>query len=348
MTSAVFLAAVVGATTVPPTAEREATSAGVAPVTSAGVAPVTASAVPNDDRIVAGVFRNEAGERRYKLFIPDGAGPPGGRPLVVMLHGCTQDADDIARGSRMNGAAKARGWMVLYPEQPATHHIKKCWHWYDPRHQHRGAGEPSLVAGMTRQISLQYGADTSRVFLAGVSAGAAMASLVAAAYPEVYSALALHSGLVHSASATVIDALGVMQKGVPSPEPHAVAAFAEMGARARVVPTLVIHGERDAVLAPINGAQAAKQWFLTNALVMGQPLDTTSGATNATLGEEGGYHLRTSTYRANDGTPLSTLVMVKELGHAWSGGSSAGTFADERGPDATRRVFEFFAAVPRR
>ena len=260
-----------------------------------------------------------------------------------MLHGCTQDADDIARGTRMNVAAESRGWMVLYPEQPAAANVKKCWNWYDPRHQHRDAGEPSLIAGMTRQVSSQHGADASRVYLAGVSAGAAMASLVAAAYPDVYAALALHSGLVHSASATVMDALGVLQQGVPSPEPHAESALAEMGSRARVIPTLVIHGERDAVVAPINGAQAAKQWFLTNALVVGQPLDTTSGATDAALSQEGGYHLRASIYRATDGTALVTLVMVKELGHAWSGGSSTGTFADEQGPDATRRVFDFFA-----
>ena len=152
-----------------------------------------------------------------------------------------------------------------------------------------------------------------------MSAGAAMASLVVAAYPERYAALALHSGLVHTAAATVPDALGVMQRGVPSPEPYATSAFEAMGDGRRVIPTLVIHGEADAVVVPINGSQAAQQWFLTNALTMGQPLDTTSGATDRSEREERGYLVRRSTYRAKDGTPLSQLVMVRELGHAWSG-----------------------------
>jgi poly(3-hydroxybutyrate) depolymerase len=136
-----------------------------------------------------------------------------------------------------------------------------------------------------------------------------------------------------------------MQKGVASPEPSAERAREAMEGRARVIPTLVIHGADDAVVAPINGAQAARQWFLTNALVMGQPLDTTSGATDHATAPEGGYEVRRSTYRAKDGTPLSTLVMVRGLGHAWSGGAPAGSYADPKGPDASALLVEFFARV---
>jgi poly(3-hydroxybutyrate) depolymerase len=171
-----------------------------------------------------------------------------------------------------------------------------------------------------------------------------MASLVAAAYPELWSALALHSGLVYQAASTLTEALGAMQKGVPSVEPHAQTAFNAMGARRRVLPTLVVHGGSDAVVAPINGAQTARQWFLTNALTLGQPLDTTSGATDRSERVDGGYRVTSATYRAKTGTPVAVLLMVKELGHAWSGGSSDGTFTDPRGPDATARIFDFFAS----
>lgn len=334
MTGIILLAAAVGGAAPPPAA------GGAGDPPSAPGAPA-----PAQPRVVRGTYRNAAGERAYALHLPEGPAPAGGRPLVVMLHGCTQDAADIARGTRLHAAAGARGWMVLYPEQPATMHLRKCWNWYDPAHQGRDAGEPSIIAGMTAQVVAEHGGDPRRVYLAGLSAGAAMATLVAAAYPEQYLALALHSGPVHTAARTVADALAVLQRGVASPEPHAEAAFAAMGTRARTIPTLVVQGESDAVVAPINGAQSARQWFLTNALAMGQPLDTTSGATDLSERDVGGYLVRRSTYRAKDGTPLSHLVMIRGLGHAWSGGSSDGTFTDPRGPDATAMVMDFFGSI---
>ena len=311
--------------------------------------PIPASAVGSGvGRFIEGTFRNAAGERRYKLYLPGRRADGEGGALVVVLHGCTQDADDIARGSRMNEAAEDRGWYVLYPEQPERANPRKCWNWYDVAHQGRGAGEPSIIAELTARVAAEHGVAAGRTWLSGVSAGAAMASLVAAAYPERFAALALHSGLVHSATGSVAGALGVMQKGVPSPEPHAERAHQAMGERARVIPTLVLHGGSDAVVAPINGAQAARQWFLTNALAVGQPLDTTSGATDQSVRAENGYEVRTSTYRARGGAELARLVMVKELGHAWSGGSADGTFTDPRGPSATAMFLDFFAQQPRR
>ena len=306
------------------------------------------AAIETSARVVRGSFRNAEGERAWTLVLPEGAAPAGGRALVVMLHGCAQDAGNVARGTRLHEIAGEQGWMVLYPEQSVTAHATRCWNWYEPAHQRRDAGEPAIIAGMTAQVVAEYGGDDRRVFLSGMSAGAAMASLVVAAYPERYAALALHSGLVHTAAVTVPEALRVMQRGVPSPEPYATSAFEAMGDGRRVIPTLVIHGEADAVVVPINGSQAAQQWFLTNALTMGQPLDTTSGATDRSEREERGYLVRRSTYRAKDGTPLSQLVMIRELGHAWSGGSAEGTFTDVRGPSASTMVVEFFAAVGRR
>lgn len=334
MTDAILLAAAVGV--FDPRPPAVGAEEGV-PVTAASTGAASA-------RVIRGTYKNAAGERPYALFLPDGDAPTGGRALVVMLHGCTQDAADVARGTRMHEAVAKLGWMVLYPEQPPAFNIKKCWNWFDPAHQGRDAGEPSIIAGMTEQVVADHRGDRERVYLAGMSAGAAMASLVAAAYPERFAALALHSGLVHAAARTAMEALGVMQRGVASPEPHAESAHRAMTGNARVIPTLVIHGEADAVVAPINGAQAARQWFLTNALAMGQPLDTTSGGTDRSEREEGGYRVSRATYRAKDGTPLSHLAMVRELGHAWSGGSTDGTFTDGRGPSATAMIVEFFAS----
>jgi poly(hydroxyalkanoate) depolymerase family esterase len=297
---------------------------------------------------VEGTYRNAAGERRYLLHLPDKDPGAGNRVLVVMLHGCTQDAADVARGTRMNERANERGWLVLYPEQPSSAHPRKCWNWYEPVHQRRDGGEPSIIAGLTAQVIAEQLVDPRRVYLAGMSAGAAMASLVAAAYPELWSAIALHSGLIYQAAETVGEALGVMQKGASSVEPHAQAAFDAMGSRRRVLPVFVIHGGQDQVLVPLNGAQAARQWFLTNALALGQPLDTTSGATDLSEREEGGYRVTSATYRSKAGVPLAVLQIVKELGHAWSGGSTEGTFTDARGPDATERIFDFFADQVRR
>lgn len=311
-------------------------------------APVAWAASDTGGRVVQGTFRNAAGERNYALFVPESAAVTGQRTLVVMLHGCTQDAADIARGTRMNARAGERGWMVLYPEQPASAHAQKCWNWYEPAHQRRDAGEPSILAGMVSQVVAEHGVDPARVFLAGVSAGAAMVSLLTAAYPELWRAVALHSGVVYAAAGNVGAALGVMRNGVSSVEPHAQQAADAMGTRAHVLPILVVHGGSDKVVAPINGAQAARQWFLTNALALGQPLDTTSGATDLAEREDGGYRTTSATYRSKAGSPLAVLLMVKELGHAWSGGSSEGTFTDPRGPDATTRIFDFFASqVPR-
>lgn len=336
MADALLLAAAVGGLGAPPPAGAPAGGGG------------GEAAVPVMGRVIRGTYKNAAGERPYVLHLPEGDAPAGGWGLVVMLHGCTQDADDAARGTRLHETAARAGWMVLYPEQPAESNVKKCWNWFDRAHQGRDAGEPSIIAGLTSQVVAEYRGDGARVFLAGLSAGAAMASLVAAAYPERYAALALHSGLVYGAATSAIDAIGVMQRGVASPEAYAESAHRAMAGWARVMPTLVIHGEGDGVVAPINGAQAARQWFLTNALAMGQPLDTTSGATDRSERVEGGYLVRQQTYRAKDGTPLSRLVMVRELGHAWSGGAPEGSFTDPRGPSATAMILDFFASSAKR
>jgi poly(hydroxyalkanoate) depolymerase family esterase len=289
-------------------------------------------------RWVEGAFAGADGSRRYKLYVPGSYDRSRRHVLVVLLHGCTQDPDDLARGTRVAAHAEREGFLALLPEQPASANPKKCWNWYDPAHQRRDAGEPALVAGMTRQVMHDYAVDPTRVHLAGISAGAAMAALVAVAYPEQYASLALHSGLAWRAATDVVGALGVMARGGADPDALGAAAFAAMGGRARAIPTLVIHGGKDAVVNPANGRQSARQWAATNALALGSgPL-----AAQEATGEKGGYRWTRACHRAPSGGCVVEEWVVAELGHAWSGGSPDGTFTDAHGPDATAEMVRFF------
>jgi poly(hydroxyalkanoate) depolymerase family esterase len=257
----------------------------------------------------------EAGTRRYRLFVP--ASAREGAPLVVMLHGCTQDPDDFARGTRFNEAAAGAGVIVAYPEQTAALHPQRCWTWYDPAHQARG-GEPSLVAGIAREVMAARRVDPSRVYVAGVSAGAAMAVNTAAAYPELFAAAGAHSGIPYRAATTVSQALVAMQRSTPAPD-------SALGTSA--VPLIVFHGAADPVVRPENGRQLAAQWARAGGLEDFQRHTVDAGGLRATRDVYG---------------PALELWMVDGLAHAWSGGSSTGTYTDPRGPDATREMLRFF------
>ena len=196
---------------------------------------------------------------------------------------------------------------------------------------------------MTEQVAREYAVDPARVHLAGISAGAGMASLVAVAYPERYASLALHSGLAWRAATDVMGALGAMAKGSADPDALGGAAHAAMGTRARLIPVLVVHGGKDAVVNPANGAHAARQWAATNALALGLPsLRASAPATGA----EGGYGWTRTCHADPTGRCIVEEWVVAELGHAWSGGSAEGTFTDERGLDATREMVRFFREHP--
>ena len=302
-------------------------------------------------RWVSGEFTNAAGSRKYQLYLPAGYDAKQKHMLVVLLHGCTQDAADFARGTRIAEHADRDGFIALLPEQPESANAKKCWNWYDPAHQSRDAGEPSLIAGMTAKAVADYAVDPDRVHLAGVSAGAAMASLVAVAYPETYASVAMHSGIAWKAATSVMAALGVMAKGPSEAEADTLGAraAAAMGAGKRAIPALVIHGGSDKVVNPANAAALARQWTRMNASVRAsgdQPIALLADAeSNDRSGETSGYHWT----RASFGAAVEVVdeLIVAELGHAWSGGSSTGTFTDEHGPDATAEMIAFFSEHPR-
>jgi poly(hydroxyalkanoate) depolymerase family esterase len=250
-------------------------------------------------------FANDSGTLAYKTYLPArGEGEP--RPLVVMLHGCKQTPDDFAAGTRMNALADEMGFIVAYPEQGTAANAARCWNWCEPANQQRDAGEPSLIAGITREVIGRYNVDPRRVYIAGLSAGGAMAAIMGHTYPELYAAIGIHSGLPYAAARDLPSALAAMRNGGKS--------------TSAAVPTIVFHGDGDTTVHPRNGERVFTSQTVEN-------------------GEESG---RKYTRTVSSAKPAVEHWLVHGAGHAWSGGSASGSYTDSRGPDATRAMLRFF------
>jgi len=286
----------------------------------------------------------ETGPRRYRLFVP--ASYDGSRevPLVVMLHGCTQDPDDFARGTRMNEVAEEHGFLVAYPEQTAAGNPQKCWSWFDPAHQGRGRGEPEDVARIAREVMAARRVDPARVYVAGVSAGGAMALILAANYPELFAAAGSHSGVAFRAAGGVQEALRAMQRGAADTAGLGAAVARAMGERARPVPVIVFHGGADPVVRPVNAEQTAVQWAAFSGIA-GAPLRASDDEERDPDGD--GFRPARTRFLDARGRAVLEAWVVPGLGHAWSGGSAEGTFTETRGPDASREMMRFFLEHPR-
>jgi poly(hydroxyalkanoate) depolymerase family esterase len=296
--------------------------------------PDQSQAVILEGRFVAASYTNRCGTRTYKTYLParDDGQP---RPLVVMLHACGQDADDFATGTRMNEAADEAGFIVAYPEQAVRAHPSRCWNWYDADHQRRDEGEPSLIAGITREVIVRYNVDPARVYVAGLSAGGAMAAIMGNTYPDVYAAMGIHSGVAYAAANDLPSALAVMtgQRATLQPEGRA-------GTTPRV-PAIVFHGDIDATIHSRNGEQ-----------VLAQSLPRANGgsipaiaAPTVKSGVARGRMFTRTTHPGPSGHPVVEHWAVHGAGHAWSGGNAKGSFADPHGPDATRAMLEFFSGI---
>jgi poly(hydroxyalkanoate) depolymerase family esterase len=288
--------------------------------------------VPDGAQFVTKSYANQAGSREYKLYVPSGySGQP--LPLVVMLHGCTQSPDDFAAGTRMNALAEEHTCLVAYPAQAASANMQKCWNWFSPNDQRRDQGEPSLIAGITRQIMQDYPVDPQRVYVAGLSAGAAAAVIMGTAYPELYAALGVHSGLACGSAGDIASAFAAMQQGKPGATPAGAAA-----AR-RSVPTIVFHGDRDTTVNPSNGDHVIAQ------LKAAAPQKVQANVVET--GQVPGGHRYTRTLHGDPhGRTVFEQWVIHGAGHAWSGGSSAGSYTDPKGPDATREMMRFFLDHP--
>jgi poly(hydroxyalkanoate) depolymerase family esterase len=267
------------------------------------------------------VHQGATGARPYTLYVPTtGTGP---RPLVVMLHGGTQTAADFAAATRMSEQAEEHGFLVAYPEQVTSANAMRYWNWFEPADQHRGTGEAAILAGIVAEVAALHEVDRDRVYVAGFSAGGAMAAVLGAAYPDVFAAVGVHSGLPQGCATDVGSAVSAMSSA-PRARPLE-----------RPVPVIAFHGDADTTVAVGNAAHVVEQF--TGCPVRGD-----------TLVERGPGRPATRVVVRRDGATVGELWTVHGSSHAWSGGAAGGSYTDSAGPDASAEMVRFFADHPRR
>ena len=273
-------------------------------------------------------FACDAGQRKYKLYIPACTnGSP--RPLVIMLHGCTQDPDDFAAGTGMNRLAEELNFLVAYPEQSAGFNQMRCWNWFNPNHQMRGRGEPAIIAGIARSIIAKQNVDPGCVFAVGLSAGGAMAAVLGATYPDIFAGIGIHSGLPPGVANDVPSAFAAMRNQLAT---CMVTKRAGTAGISGVPRTIVFHGTADTTVHPDNGsrlfAEACSGQSLSNSIRDGIAL--------------GGRRYSVSQAVSASGETIAEYWLVHGAGHAWSGGRPAGSYTDPEGPNASGEMLRFF------
>lgn len=304
----------------------------------------TADAPARPGDFVTRSFTNEAGTRTYKLYVPRSYSPESGEraSLIVMLHGCTQDPDDFAAGTRMNTLADEHGFLVAYPAQEVHANGSRCWNWFRAQDQARDRGEPALIAGITREIAATHRIDERRIFVAGMSAGGAMALVLAATYPDLYAGVGVHSGLPYASAHDVPSAFAAMKSGVPGRSPQSLDERADARSSARAsIPTIVFHGDHDATVSMANADAIVERARAGRA-------DEAGLHSTVHRGTSAGAKAYTRTVLADSGgQPVIEYWVLHGAGHAWSGGSPGGSFTDPNGPDASAHMIRFFYSLHR-
>ena len=342
---------------------RELYASNQAAIAGAGIAPTEEITLPRVATVPNGlpaaapslerVSRFGHGGNRALVHVPRGLDPVTPAPLVCMLHGCTQDPATFAAATLMNDAADRHGFVVLYPGQNRGDNPQGCWNWFLPEHQRREVGEPAAIAALVRDLietSSDCTIDTGRVFAAGLSSGGAMAAILAACYPDLFAAVAVHSGLPYNAATSMSSAFDVMASGAADADAHGRAARAAMGDHARPVPSIVIHGTADRTVAPANAINVLRQSMTANHFAAPESCNhdvarpTSSWRAKV---ERGGHAYTRSRWTDDRGALMHELLEVDGLGHAWSGGVAGGSHTDPRGPSATEAIWAFFALTGR-
>ncbi|HEV7815854.1 MAG TPA: PHB depolymerase family esterase [Janthinobacterium sp.] len=281
----------------------------------------------------------------YWLYLPAKELPEAfrakGRPLVVMLHGCEQTATQFAQGTRMNKLAERKGFAVLYPQQSLASHSQRCWKWYDKATQH-GGGDVRLIAGLIEKVAAAYPIDRSRIYICGISAGAGMANIVALNHPQLIAAVGLHSGPVFGAGHGPLGALGVMQHGASQRADGAIAEVLAHRPGFPQMPAILIQGQGDRVVRPINQTHLVRQSLLLNRA----PADTSVSVALKPGGRPGSRN-PANAHQIRDfyvGKKLLLRVaQIERLEHAWSGGDESLSFNTRAGPDASKMMLDFFS-----
>jgi poly(hydroxyalkanoate) depolymerase family esterase len=335
-----------------PPAPADAAAAAPKPVCKEAVealkaAPMEAPVMPSPRKRVRPasftehVFEFEDELYDYRLYVPAttdafDATAASSMPLVVLLHGCKQDAADFAQGTAMNALAEQKKCLVLYPEQSSKANRMRCWNWFDTAHQARDTGEPGMIAALTRHVLQSHDADPARVYIAGLSAGGAMAAVVAGLYPDLFAAVGVHSGLPAGAATGVMSALSAMRRGARKSGVE--------GENDAVMPTIVFHGDADKTVHPENGEQimdAALAALDASGLVL-EKIQVDEGSPASSDADADGRAAVRTIYSAAEGTPYVEHWAVGSGPHAWSGGNPAGSFTDPHGPSASQAMLDFF------
>jgi poly(hydroxyalkanoate) depolymerase family esterase len=293
--------------------------------------------------VTTGSYTNAAGTLAYQVYVPAAYKPGVAMPLVVALHGCTESADQFRTLTRFDDVADAKGFIVVYPEQSKSANQLGCWDWFQQAHLNRGAGEPSLIAGITAAIQQHYTVDPHRTYVAGFSAGGAMAEVMAATYPDVYAAIGVGSGCEYTAGAACA--------GYQSADANQAAqrAYQAMGTHARQVPFVVFQGDQDTTVPPVNAQQLVQAGLVISDLADDGAANGSvpSAPTRAVDGQVPGGQSYTVQYYSNGhGAELAQFWMVHGMGHAWSGGDASMSFSDPSGPGASAAMYDFFASHP--
>jgi poly(hydroxyalkanoate) depolymerase family esterase len=284
--------------------------------------------VANGASFITRSFASKAGVREFKLYVPASAtNKPKG--LILMLHGCTQNPDDFAVGTNMNALAEAHGLLVAYPHQTRASNAAACWNWFEPAHQRRDEGEPAILAGLTQELIAEFSIDKTQVFVAGLSAGAAMAVIIAKTYPDMFRAVGVHSGLAYQSAGNVMSAMAVMRG---SSGLRVVRPERSQPDRLEPMRTIIFHGSSDKTVNPSNAKHISD---VEHGAINQHTSVTSSGTRN-------GRKFTRTIISHKDGTPMIENWLINGAGHAWSGGNASGSYADAKGPDASAEMVRFF------